>query len=149
VIKHPNWRQKNWLLRAIRLYAHGIVFFIKKNLIFGIVGILCARRSICFSTLNVMRVFFKTTSWSLWRYVTGYYQSCISWAKPEMENMKSTAGASRDAEEADAICNKNICLPRNTKERANLYCYIFFFSEIRRRAAYHYIKIGEKEGPRG
>jgi hypothetical protein len=66
--------------------------------------------------------------------------------------MKSTAGASRDAEEADAICNKNICLPRNTRERANLYCYIFItylFSGIRRRAAYHYIKIGEKEGLRG
>lgn len=41
--------------------------------------------------------------------------------------MKSTAGASRDAEEATAICNKNTCLPRNTreKERTNLYCYIF------------------------
>jgi len=46
-----------------------------------------------------------------------------------MENMKSTAGASRDAEEADAICNKNICLPWNTREREQI-CTVTFLLHI-------------------
>jgi len=54
-----------------------------------------------------------------------------------MENMKSTAGARRDAEEADAVCNKNVSLEILGRENIFVLLHFYYISLLCTHPLYH------------
>jgi len=68
------------------------------------------------------------------------------WTTRQPNSIQTTYRLQRQHSGVDASHKDERCISTDGKNHRYRF---FFFYRIRRRAAYHYIKIGEKEGPRG